>query len=146
MNGNENRDKFEKTALMITGASFYLLTAGLLISSGINLYFNHKPNTTFWGIIISIISIFSMGLLIKYKLQVGRAMNSKAIIADANCTKTCLYLSIILLVSSLGYEFTGYGFIDSIGALGIAYYSFREGKESFEKSKTEEAGCSCGHS
>lgn len=144
-NGTENKDKFEKTALKITGTSFYLLTFALLISSGMNIYFNHKPSTTIWGIIISVISIITMGLLIKFKLQVGRAMNSKAIIADANCTKTCMYLSIILLISSIGYELTHIGIIDSLGALGIAYYSVREGRESFEKAKLDDAGCTCGH-
>jgi len=143
--GTENKDAFEKTALKITGYSFYILTAGLLASSAINIYHNHKPETTFWGAVIGAVSILSMWLLIKYKLVAGRALNSKAIIADANCTKTCMYLSVILLVSSIGYEITGLGFIDSIGALGIAYYSFREGKESIEKSKSDEAGCSCDH-
>ncbi|PJA99290.1 MAG: hypothetical protein CO127_10930, partial [Ignavibacteria bacterium CG_4_9_14_3_um_filter_36_18] len=56
-------------------------------------------------------------------------------IADANCTRTCFYLSFILLAASLIYEMTGIGYIDAIGSLGIAYYAFKEGKESFGKSK-----------
>ncbi len=142
-NGNEKRDSFEKTALKITGTSFYILTAGLIISSGINIYTGHKPETTFWGIIISSVSIITMWLLIKFKLEAGRQMNSKALIADANCTKTCLYLSVILLISSTGYELLGLGLLDSLGALGIAFYSFKEGKEAFEKSKMEAPGCGC---
>ena len=135
--GEKKRDEFEKTALKITGTGFYILVAGLIISSIYNFVINHKPSTTFWGVVISLISIMTMSILIWYKLNVGKALNSEAIIADANCTKTCLYLSIILLVASIGYELTGIGGFDSVGALLIAYFSFKEGKESFEKAKSE---------
>ena len=84
-----------------------------------------------------------MSLLINYKLNVGKALDSKALIADANCTKTCLYLSVVLLIASAGYALTGIGGIDSIGALFIAYFSFKEGKESFEKARSNKL-CSCG--
>lgn len=143
-NDNQTKDSFEKTALKITGTSFYILTAGLTISAIYNLIVGHKPETTFWGIVISIVSIFTMSLLIYYKLKVGKSLNSDAIIADANCTKTCLYLSIALLIASLGYEITSIGGLDSIGALAIAWFSFKEGNEAFEKVKTGK-DCGCEH-
>ncbi len=68
-------------------------------------------------------------------MKIGNKHSSQALIADANCTKACLYLSVILLVSSVGYEVTGIGMIDSIGAIGIALFSYREGKEAFDKSR-----------
>jgi len=137
-------DLFEKTALKITGTAFYLLTVGLLFSAGINLYQGHQPETTFWGVVISLISILTMWALIHFKMQAGKALASDAIIADANCTKTCLYLSFVLLFASLGYELTGFGGIDAIGAVLIAVFAFREGRESFEKA--EGKTCSCGDS
>ena len=82
-----------------------------------------------------------MWLLIYYKIKVGKHLDSQAIIADANCTKTCLYLSVILLLSSGGYELTGIGRLDSIGAIFIAGLSFKEGHESFQKAKG--LSCSC---
>ena len=36
----------------------------------------------------------------------------------------------------------GFGFIDSLGALGLIYFSYNEGKEAFEKAAGME--CSCG--
>jgi predicted Co/Zn/Cd cation transporter (cation efflux family) len=138
-------DPFEKTALKITGGAFYLLTVGLIISSVINLYMGHHPETTFWGIVISLISIFTMWLLIHFKLRVGKALDSDAIIADANCTKTCLILSFVLLAASLGYELTGFGGLDAIGAVAIAIFAFHEGKEAFEKAEGKNCSCaSCG--
>ena len=126
---------FEKRALQITGTAFFILAACLVITSGFNLYQGHRPVTTFWGIVISVVSIFTMWLLIYYKVKVGKELNSEAILEDANCTKACLYLSIILLLASAGYELTGFGGIDSAGALLIAIFSFREGRESFEKAR-----------
>lgn len=135
------QDKFEKTALRITGYSFYLLTIGLITASAINLIEGAKPHSTIAGIIISLISIVTMYWLMKSKLSVGRQLKSDAIIADANCTKTCFYLSFILLAASLFYELFGIGFIDILGSLGIAYYAFKEGKESIIKAKTGSLTC-----
>lgn len=117
-------DRFEQTALRITGVSFFLLTAGLLITTGLNIYSGSKPETTLWGIVIALISIITMWLLIRHKLKVGGKLNSQVIIADANCTRVCMYLSAILLISSIGYELTGIGGFDSIGAADIAVLSF----------------------
>ncbi len=143
-NESENPDVFEKTALKVTGTAFYLLTTGLLVTAVHNIYNNHQPETTFWGIVISTISLVTMWLLIRFKIKTGTELKSDAILSDANCTKMCFYLSAILLVSSVGYELTGIGGIDSAGALLIAWFSFKEGRESFEKAKGKACGSCCG--
>jgi divalent metal cation (Fe/Co/Zn/Cd) transporter len=140
-NPNTSRTRFEITALRITGTAFYLLVLGLGATAFYNLYIGHKPDTTLAGIIISIISIAMMWLLVAGKRKVGRTLNSMPILADANCTLVCIYMSIVLLVSSLIYKFTGFGFIDSIGALGLIYFSVKEGREAFEKANGLECDC-----
>lgn len=136
------RSKFEVTALRITGLSFYLLTAGLVVTAILNIVLGSKPETALSGLIISVISLSVMIFLYLSKLKVGRRLNSDPIIADANCTKTCIYMSGILLGSSLIYMLTGFGLIDIIGALGIAWFAFSEGRESFEKAAGKEE-CDC---
>ncbi|MCF7859890.1 MAG: hypothetical protein K9N07_11310 [Candidatus Cloacimonetes bacterium] len=140
-----SRDAFERTALKITGIAFYILTIGLLAGAVLNVIYQTEPETTLPGIIVSSISIATMYYLMKSKLKVGKELNSDAIIADANCTKTCFNLSIILLGASLFYELTGIAYFDVIGSLGIAYFAFKEGKESFEKSNSNSLACSCDH-
>jgi divalent metal cation (Fe/Co/Zn/Cd) transporter len=127
------RSQFEKTALRVTGTSFYLLGVGLAATAIYNLFSGHKPETTLPGLIIAIISIAMMWLLVLGKRKVGHALNSSPILADANCTMVCIYMSVVLLAASLIYQFTGFGFIDSIGALGLIYFSYGEGREAFEK-------------
>lgn len=136
-----SRSQFERTALRVTGTSFYLLAAGIAITAIYNMFTGHKPTTTLPGLIISLISIAMMWLLVLGKRKVGRTLNSSPILADANCTMVCIYMSIVLLAASLIYQLTGIGFIDSVGALGLIYFSYSEGKESFEKAAGMEDCC-----
>jgi len=132
------RSQFEKTALRVTGTSFYLFAVGLGITSIYNLFTAHKPETTLPGLIISGVSIAIMWLLVLGKRKVGHTLDSSPILADANCTMVCIYMSFVLLAASLIYEITGFGFVDSIGAIGLIYFSYKEGKESFEKALSME--------
>ena len=140
-NPKSPKSKFEITALKITGAAFFLLSVGLISGIIFNIVSRNKPETTLWGIIISLISIVVMIWLMKAKKNVGNKLASDAVIADANCTKVCVYMSLVLLVSSLIYEFTGFAYADAIGATGLAYFSITEGKEAFEKAKGKECEC-----
>lgn len=142
-NPDTPRSVFEKTALRITGASFYLLAIGLFATALLNIYSGHKPETTISGLIISLISIAVMWALVYAKMQVGRRLNSAPILADANCTKVCIYMSVVLLAASLLYQLTGIGYTDSLGALGLIYFAVQEGREAFEKAKGVDV-CACG--
>jgi divalent metal cation (Fe/Co/Zn/Cd) transporter len=140
-NPGSPKGSFEKTALKITGTAFYLLSAGLLAGIIINLISRHKPETTVWGVVISLVSIAVMAWLMNAKKRIGKKLNSEPIIADANCTKVCVYMSLVLLVSSLVYELTGFTYADAIGAAGLIYFSVTEGKEAFQKAAGKECGC-----
>ena len=141
-NPDTPRSQFEKTALRITGASFYLLAAGLLATALVNAVQGHKPETTVSGVIISLLSIAVMWALVAAKIRVGKRLNSSPILADANCTRVCIYMSVVLLAASLIYQITGIGFVDSLGALGLIYFAVREGHEAFEKAQGIET-CDC---
>jgi divalent metal cation (Fe/Co/Zn/Cd) transporter len=140
-NPNTPRTQFERTALRITGSAFYLLAVGLAITAAYNVITGHKPTTTLPGLIIALVSIAVMWALVTGKRKVGRTLNSSPILADANCTLVCIYMSLVLLAASLVYQLTGFGFVDSLGAIGLIYFSVREGKESFEKAAGLECDC-----
>ena len=133
--------KFEIKALQVTGTAFYLLSAGLLAGIILNVFNQHKPETTFWGVVISVISIVVMYWLMNAKKSTGRKLQSDPVIADANCTKVCVYMSLVLLASSLIYELTGFAYADVIGAAGLIYFSVSEGREAFEKARGKECNC-----
>jgi divalent metal cation (Fe/Co/Zn/Cd) transporter len=143
---DQPRSQFEQTALRVTGTSFYLLAIGLGITAIYNIFTGHKPTTTLPGLIISLVSIAVMWLLVISKRKVGHTLDSSPILADANCTMVCIYMSLVLLAASLVYQATGFGFVDSIGALGLIYFSYHEGKESFEKAAGLDDCCDEEHS
>jgi divalent metal cation (Fe/Co/Zn/Cd) transporter len=142
-NPENSRSEFEVTALRITGISFYLLSIGLFAGVITGIMYHHKPENTIWGVIISSISIAVMGWLYFAKLRVGRKLNSAPIISDANCTKICIYMSLVLLIASLIYETTGFAYADAIGATGLIYFSISEGREAFQKARGKSCSCDC---
>jgi divalent metal cation (Fe/Co/Zn/Cd) transporter len=128
----ENPNNFERTALRITGTGLYVL-AGSLVAVGImNIVNRQHPSTTISGIIIAIVTIIVIGLLVLAKLRVGKKLHSKALIADAKCTRICVYMSTMVFVSSIVYELTKFVYADSIGAIGLAYFAYSEAKECFD--------------
>jgi divalent metal cation (Fe/Co/Zn/Cd) transporter len=143
-NPDSSKSLLEIKALKITGTAFYLLSAGLFAGIILNLINQHKPETTLWGVIISLVSIAVMVWLMNAKRKTGKQLNSEPIIADSNCTRICVYMSLVLLGSSLVYELTGFAYADVIGAAGLIYFSMSEGKEAIEKAKWKEGKC-CDH-
>ena len=135
------RSEFERTALRVTGTGFFLLAAGLLVTAGYNLVTRHRPETALPGLVVSLLSIAFMAGLVAAKRKVGRALDSAPILADANCSLVCIYMSLVLLAASFIYQLTGFGFVDSLGALGLIYFSVREGREAFEKARGVEEVC-----
>lgn len=140
-NPESSKSPFEIRALKITGWGFYILAIGLIISASLNLYQEHKPETTLWGVVISVISIAVMYWLYTSKRKLGTQLNSDPVIADGRCTLVCIYMSLILLASSLIYELTGFGWIDTLGAIGLAWFSYKEGKEALEKAEGKKCHC-----
>jgi hypothetical protein len=48
---------------------------------------------------------------------------------------------VVLLLASLGFQLTGMGSLDAIGAFAIAWLAGKEGRESYAKAKG--LACSC---
>jgi divalent metal cation (Fe/Co/Zn/Cd) transporter len=141
---DDKRNKAERLALKITGFGFYALVLGLVSSCIYDILGQHKPSTTLAGIVISTISICGMYILIILKTKAGNALNSKALLADAACSRICIYMSVVVLVSSGIFYYTHFAFADTIGSLGLSYFALKEGLECFEKLKTNEV-CTCHH-
>lgn len=132
LSSGKNKSKGEILALKITGISFYILIALLVISSITIIFTHHHPVTTSWGIVISVVSIVVMLILARIKISTGRKLQSKAIIADGNCTMVCVYMSLVLLTSSLLYLWTRLNYLDVLGSLGLCWFCYSEGREALE--------------
>ena len=125
---------FELAAVRIIAISYYMLAAGIIGAAISILYTGYKPETTISGIVMGMVSLVIMSALLFGKSKVGMRLRSEVILAEANRAKVCIYMSIVLFISCAIYEAAEVLYIDLIGALGMAYFSFRKGKECFEKS------------
>jgi len=140
-NPDSARSQVERSALRITGGAFFALTACLVAGAILNAALGRKPETAVGGIVISLISLIVMTGLVYAKREVGRRLHSAPILADANCTLVCIYMSLVLLASSALFALTGWGWLDALGAIGLAGFSLHEGRESFAKAAGQECEC-----
>ncbi len=142
-NPGSSKSPFEVTALKVTGWSFYALSVGLAITAISAIIGNKQPTSTFWGVVIAAISILTMWILIYYKNKTGAHLNSSAIIADARCNIVCVYMSVTLLASSFLHEMASLPYVDAAGALGLVFFSVKEGRECFGKAASLNDACEC---
>lgn len=137
------RDGFERTALRITGFSFYVLAIGMILGAVLSIWSAHKPDGTVPGLIVSALSIATMYFLYRAKIYTGGKLDSSAIIADARCTLSCLYLSYILFAASAIYALFHIPYIDALGSLALAFYVIKEGRATFNQARPgAKPGCS----
>lgn len=120
---DSKKGKSEITALKITGWCFYILVGVLLVSSCINIYQGVQPSSTLPVIIISSLSIVIMWVMIRMKISLGNKLNSPALISDAKCNQVCIYMSVVLLISSGLWMLWKIPYVDIIGTAGIIYFS-----------------------
>jgi divalent metal cation (Fe/Co/Zn/Cd) transporter len=113
----EARERYEKRALRIVGASFLALSLYLTAESLSDLVERHAPEHSLPGIILAAVSLGAMPLLARAKRTVGGQLASAAMDADARQNDFCAALSAILLVGLLLNAVLGLWWADPLAAL-----------------------------
>jgi len=121
------RELNERRALRIVGVCFLVLAVYLGYESGADLLFKRSPEHSVPGIILACVSLIVMPLLSRAKRNVGRAIGSTAMNADAKQTEFCTYLSAILLGGLLLNAVFGFWWADPIAALIMVPIIGKEG-------------------
>jgi divalent metal cation (Fe/Co/Zn/Cd) transporter len=119
----------ERRAVKLIAGTFFLLAIGIAIESARKLSGGEHPETSVVGIVVTTVSLIVMPLLARAKREVGRAMGSRAVQADATETTLCVRLSAIVLVGLLLNALFGWWWADPVAALGLVYVAGREGIE-----------------
>ena len=97
----QRRERNERRALKIVGACFLALAAYISYESATDLWSKKAPEHSIPGIVLACVSLIVMPLLSRAKRNVGSALGSAAMHADAKQTEFCTYLSGILLLGLL---------------------------------------------
>ena len=121
------RELNERRALRIVGVCFLVLAVYLGYESGADLLFKRSPEHSVPGIILACVSLIVMPLLSRAKRNVGRAIGSTAMNADAKQTEFCTYLSAILLGGLLLNAVFGFWWADPVAALIMVPIIGKEG-------------------
>lgn len=121
------RELNEKRALRIVGVCFLLLAAYVVYESAVVLLSRRVPEHSVPGIILACVSLVVMPLLSRAKREVGRAISSAAMNADAKQAEFCAYLSAILLTGLLLNAFLGWWWADPVAAIIMTPIIAKEG-------------------
>ena len=122
----------ERKALRMIGATFFLLSAIILFQSIATLLgFFSRPQESFTGILITVLSAILMTVLFVFKNNIAKKLDSRALRAEAYESLFCdLQDLIVLLGLGLNILF-GWWWADPIVALLLIPFLIKEGLESF---------------
>ena len=128
----QSRERAERIALRIVGASFLALAAYVGYEAGRDLWNREAPERSVPGIVIAVLSLIAMPLLAHAKRKVARTLNSRALQADSRQTDICAYLSAILLGGLLLNLLLGWWWADPLAGLIMVPIIAREGLEAIQ--------------
>lgn len=125
----QRRERNERHALKIVGTCFLALAVYITYESAMDLWSKKAPEHSIPGIVLACVSLIVMPLLSRAKREVGRALGSAAMHADAKQTEFCTYLSGILLAGLLVNALFGLWWADPVAGLVMVPIIAKEGTE-----------------
>lgn len=124
---HHRRHRAEHVSLRVAGICLLLLGAYILIAATFNLWMHRSSETSWIGVGVTTAALIFMPLLSRAKREVGRALNSEAMMADARQTDFCMYQAAIVLFGLLVHAMFGIGWADSVAALLLVPFLIRAG-------------------
>lgn len=134
---DEAVERVEERAERLVGVAFLLLAAYVGFEAVRSLATNEEPQSSPIGIVLTAVSIAVMLWLARAKRTTGEALGSRALVADAQQTYACWYLSVITLAGLALNTFFGWWWADPVAALGIVVLLVREGLEALRGEEHE---------
>lgn len=132
-------ERLEQRAERLVGVAFLLLGAFVAFEAVRSLVNRNEAQASPIGIVLTAVSIGVMLWLARAKRQTGEALGSRALIADAQQTYACWYLSVVTLAGLALNAVFGLWWADPVAALGIVFFLVREGIEALRGEENEPA-------
>jgi divalent metal cation (Fe/Co/Zn/Cd) transporter len=137
------RERVERVTHRVIGASFLMLAAYVGVDSVTTLWAREAPEASTVGLVILVLSVLVMPVLARAKRRVARALQSRALEADAAQTSLCAYLSVIALAGvGLNAAF-GWWWADPAAALAMVPIIGKEGMEGLRGPTVRNSPGSC---
>jgi divalent metal cation (Fe/Co/Zn/Cd) transporter len=135
----QRREQVEAVSQRIIGASFLGLALYVAFDSITTLWQREAPEASVVGVVILVLSVIVMPILARAKRRVARALQSRALEADAMQTSLCAYLSVIALAGVGLNALFGWWWADPVAALLMVPIITKEGIEGVRG----DAECGC---
>ena len=117
----------EQRALQLVGASLLLLAGFVIFDATRTLIYRERPESSYVGIGLAVVSIAVMPVLARYKRRIARQIRSDALHADSKQTDICWYLASILLVGVGLNALFGWWWADPVAAVCMVPLIAKEG-------------------
>ena len=138
------RERVERMTYRVIGASFLVLAAYVAVDSVTTLWQREAPEASPVGLVILVLSVLVMPVLARAKRRIARALQSRALEADAAQTSLCAYLSVIALAGvGLNAAF-GWWWADPAAALVMVPIIANEGIQGLRDEPFCDENCRAG--
>jgi divalent metal cation (Fe/Co/Zn/Cd) transporter len=121
----------ERRAQQLIAASFVVLAVYVGIESLRDLIGSHRPDVSWVGIGLSIVTLAAMPPLARAKQCVADQLASSATASESRQTMLCAYLSAALLAGLGANAAFGLWWADPIAALAVAAVAVREARDAW---------------
>jgi cation diffusion facilitator family transporter len=135
----EEHGRAEQRALYVVSATFFALAVYIAFEAVEGLASRDEPESSRVGLILAVVSLAVMPTLAYAKQQTGRALGSRALMADAVETWVCAYLSLALLLGIGLHSTLGWWWADPIAALAMLPVIAWQGWETLEEARERQA-------
>ena len=126
---HDHRERVERITRRVIGATFLALAAYVTYDSARALWLRDRPERSWLGIGVLVMSVTVMPLLARAKRLVAVTLGSRALQADAQQTSLCAYLSVIALTGVALNAVAGLWWTDPVAALIMVPIIANEGIE-----------------
>src|SRR3990172_3127180 len=143
LEGGKNREDHtlaERRALFVIGVSFFLLSLYIVNESGSKLYYKEKSDESLFGLVLSIFSLIAVPAFAVMKFRASKALESRALRADAIKTAVFTLLPVLLFLGLGLRAWLGWWWADPVAALLMVPLIVREGWEAVDESKGNPSG------
>jgi divalent metal cation (Fe/Co/Zn/Cd) transporter len=143
LEGQKNKEDHtlaERRVLFVVGVSFFLLSLYIVNESGSKLYYKEKSDESLFGLVLSILSLIAIPVFAFMKLSASKALESRALRADAIKTAIFTYLPVLLFLGLGLRAWLGWWWADPVAALLMVPLIVRGGWEAVEESKGNPSG------
>lgn len=127
--GRRSSEDAERRAVRLVAVAFLALAVYVAGRATWDLAVGARPEESTAGLVLAAASLVIMPVLAARKKAAARALDSRALQADAAQTTLCTYLSAFVLLGVGANAWLGWWWADPVAALGIAGFAAREARE-----------------